>query len=190
MDTSHHTSPMRYTQTSNYEVNIRALYLRKSASVGQKQGRNLNDYRKIALPAEYASSSSSHIVDSGTTITYFSPKLATGFKKEWKSLTGFDYIDDPESSFPFTDKQLSKFPTVLIQIEALNDGCDESKTTGESESDTSILRRLDRSHCNDIILSFPPSHYLYKDEDGKYSINISFEDLVVANGILGANIIL
>merc|ERR1711862_196597 len=188
IDSSHHISPMRYAQVNGYDVNIRALYLQKPGSNDQTQERNLSDIRKVSIPAEYTSTLS-HTVDSGTTITYFSSKFADGFKKEWQLLTGFPFIDDSETSIHLTNEQFSKLPTVLIQIEALNDGCDESNTIEESRSESAIVRKLDGTHCNDIMLSFPPSHYLLKDLDDTYYINISFEDLGITNGILGANII-
>jgi len=183
VDPNYHTGPMEYARTDgSYTVHIRSIYLQTSSSGGgAKQGRNLNDFRKVQIPADYASSGT-HTVDSGTTITYFSSSIADGFKKEWKSITGFDFPNNPEDDqITLTKEQVSKLPTVLVQLEAANEGCDENQPTEK------IARKLDSDHCNDVVLSFPPSHYLYKEGD-HYYINMSFEELGIGEGILGANI--
>jgi len=181
VDDSYHSSPMMYARTQpGYNVQIRAIYLQKSPTRGTQQGRSLNDYRKVPIATDY-SSNDSHTVDSGTTITYFASEYAPGFKTEWKSLTGSD-LTDQNTAITLSNEQVSNLPTIFVQIEAQNEGCDESQTINE------MARKLDSTHCNDVILSFPPSHYLSKEGD-TYYINFSFEELGIDSGILGANII-
>jgi len=179
IDSSYHSSPMMYAQSGvGYDVTIRSMYLLKSSSGSKKQQRKLADYIQVPILAEQTSYGGSHTVDSGTTITYFSPQFASGFKKEWKLLTGFDYnSNDDEAAYAFTDEQFSKLPTILVQLE----GRDENQTTKQ------IGRKLDSAHGNDVMLSFPPSHYLFKEGDDYY-INFSFVDQGINKGILGANI--
>jgi len=183
VDPAYHTGPMKYARTDGtYSVHVRSIYLEEaSPALDAKKERSLNDRRKVKIDADY-SSSGKHTVDSGTTITYFSSSIADGFKKQWKSMTGFDFPpNSEEESISLTKEQVSKLPTILVQLEAAEEGCDDGPST------EAIARKLDRAHCNDVVLSFPPSHYLYK-EKGEYFINMSFDELGIGEGILGANI--
>jgi len=192
VDTTLHTSPMEYATADDYNVQIRSIYLqpapinKEGSQKNQARGLNLNTVRKIQT--DDSSISLSHAVDSGTTITYFSSEYEDGFGKEWESLTGFDFPIDDEAQIDITDEQLSTLPTVLVQLVGKDgdDGCNSNQSTK-----TKSARKLDleSEHCNDVVISFPSSHYLYKNENGKYSININFEELNIGGGILGANII-
>jgi len=192
VDKTLHTSPMEFASANDYNVRIRSIYLqpapinKEGSQKNQARGLNLNTVRKIHTAD--SSIDLSHSVDSGTTITYFSTEYADGFGKEWKSLTGFDFPVDDEAEIDITDEQLSKLPTILVQLVGTDgdNGCYSNQSTK-----TKLARKLDlkSEHCNDVVISFPSSHYLYKNENGKYSININFEELHIGGGILGANII-
>lgn len=175
VDTTLHTGPMMYASASDYQVTIRSIYLQPSSHTDdesnnkKKQARGLTS-RLIKISPDHENYDT-HAVDSGTTITYFSTVYAPKFKKEWEKLTGFEFPSSDEDEITITDEQFNTLPTILVQIEGKED-CNQ-KTT-----ETNIARKLvDSEHCKDVVLSFPPSHYIYKLENGKYNINISFEDM-------------
>lgn len=170
VDTSHHKYPVvyakKYTSHGGYEVKVHKLYLKRV------------DSQEITEVSANYDQISPVIVDSGTTVTFLDPILADGFYKEWKSITGFDYPAEDEKR-RMTEKEVDSLPSILIQLEGVESGKSCQNTEG-------LVGNLDENHCNDVLVTVPPRHYLFDYGDSNYSFELHFQHQA-GGGIIGAN---
>merc|ERR1711971_1355409 len=173
-DTRHHITPMVYAKTFpghvGYSVNMRSRYL----------AENNGKINKIKSQESTMGNDNSppSIVDTGTTFFLLSSTFYDDFRKTWRDITGFNFDDD---TVALSKDQLRNLPVLLMQLEG---------TAGqECDDDHPMLaKRVDSSHCNDVLIEIPPSHYLFSIGDNLFSIEIEFERSFT-NGIIGANVL-
>lgn len=164
-DASHHTSPMVFVKnvgSFGYGAVIRRMYLQKSSG------------EIIPINADYPQVDDV-LIDSGTTLTYLSKKLAGGFLQTWRNVTGMEYTND---RIEITQNELNTFPTIILQFEGTND---------QKCNITNLAGPLDQANCRDVLLKVPPSHYLFFYGGNTYSAEFHFEDMYGQGGIIGGN---
>lgn len=166
-DDSHHTSPMVYaknTKSFGYNVVIRKMYLQT------------DDGKITPISADYQDVHDV-LVDSGTTLTYLSTEIGDEFSKVWKDVTGIEYSNN---KIQLNQLQLSKLPTILIQLEGMTD----PKT--KCQDVDGLAGTMDDANCHDVVLKVPPSHYMFYYGGNKYSCELHFENK--KGGIIGGNV--
>jgi len=166
-DDSHHTTPMVYVKNTGsfgYSAVIRKMYFQK------------NNGEIIPITADYQQVDDV-LIDSGTTLTYLSHKLAGGFIQTWRNITGREYTND---KIEITQNEIANFPTIIMQLEGADDQKNNCNVVGLAGS-------LDQANCQDVLLKVPPSHYLFYYGGNTYSCEFHFEDMYGQGGIVGGN---
>jgi hypothetical protein len=121
------------------------------------------------------------IVDSGTTDTYFTRRIATEFNSVFQALAGRPYN---HNGVDLTEKELLSYPTILIQLEGDKDM--NQKLHPDPKSTPGLAVDVDPENPYDVLLAIPPSHYMeYDDKQRKY-INRFYAD-EGSGSVLGAN---
>jgi hypothetical protein len=181
-------TPMVYTPDSNggregfFSVRVRRVYLREG-SAGESVKSSLpspNQGVKVLDVPEDTLNTGGIIVDSGTTDTYWNHGIAAAFNQLFLEMTGLRHNNDDELSL--THAELMALPTVLFQLVSspeANAGMDAYKTVGLAGS-------LDDKHPFDVVLAFPPSHYMDYDERAK-TYTSRFYATEGSGSVLGAN---
>jgi hypothetical protein len=186
-DVRFHASPMVFTSKASggrsgfFSVKVRNIYLRDGQG-----GESVKSKRKdptdglYPLDVSYATMNTGGvIVDSGTTDTYWNQGIAAKFKAFFKDLTGKDYSDN---AVFLTKEQMAALPTIIFQLESSadsNEGSDPDSTVGLAGS-------IDPDHPYDILIAFPPSHYMEYDIDtDKYTARFYISEK--GGSVLGAN---
>ena len=161
-----HESPVVWTADSDdgsgfYNVNVRAVYLRDSDG-GESALTASPNAKVIKLDLTQGDiNSGGVIVDSGTTDTYWNRKLAEAFKNTFEDLSGKTFSE----SLSLTHEEMVALPTILFQIE----GDEELNSAMNSTTVVGLAGSLDPDHPLDVILAFPPSHYMeYRKRTGMY----------------------
>lgn len=141
-DTQLHKAPMVYAQELgssskggkdlNYHVHIEKLLLKttKNSSHPSLKEVIIDEYK---MNNKFRGA----MVDSGTTVTYFSKDMKKPFQKSWRDLMGFDYGG---SSIPKTLK-IDQLPTIVLQLRG---------TSG---------------HNSSILVEIPPANYISETTD-------------------------
>jgi len=184
-----HKSPLVFTSNNSkggrgfYNVHIRKIYLRHGSGGESALSSDPNATVRELDINENQLNSGRIIVDSGTTDTYLSSKIAVEFKKAFKELTGVPYS---HQAVKLTDKELHALPTVLIQFEG-----DESQNKelypDLSKTDVGGLAYLlDKDHPYDVLIAIPASHYMEYDDKQSAYINRFYVD-EHGGSVLGAN---
>jgi len=161
-------------------VRVRNIYVRKGGGNSARYYPNA-EYRKLNIDANVINGSKGHIVDSGTTDTYFNSAVASEFRKVWKEYTGRNFNND---FFSMTDEEADMLPTILIQIEA--DDNEISSIPADHDRYNIVGPALDPEHPNDILIAISPYHYIeYANGKDKYVVRIYLSES--NGGVLGAN---
>jgi hypothetical protein len=182
-----HSSPMIYTGRYGggggfYNVHVRAVYLRHGSG---GEGSMSTDPKAQVITLQVSEDNLNHgnvIVDSGTTDTYFSRRMATEFNNAYKLLTGQAYS---HSGVTLTGAQLHELPTILIQL-AGDDAMNKQLYPKNPSSVSGLAGSLDPAHPYDVLLAIPPSHYMeYDDKVNKYVARFYTDE--GGGSVLGAN---
>jgi hypothetical protein len=170
-----------HSSSGFYSVHIRKVYLR--AGGGGDSANSTDDSLEI-IPLEVSETDLNHgqvIVDSGTTDTYFSRRIASEFSKAFTELTGKEYS---HKALKLTKEELDSLPTILIQM--VGDQPMNKQMRGEATNVVGLADVIDPEHPNDVILAIPPSHYFeYDDEDNEYVARFYTDE--GSGSVLGAN---
>lgn len=189
------TSPTVYTPRATggrdgfFSVHVRRVYLR-DGSAGESANSSKPNPSEGTTPLEVSEAilnTGGVIVDSGTTDTYWNKGISQAFKKAFQEVAGRPYTNSPLS---LTHDELLALPTILIQLESseeANHGSNAYKTTG-------LTGALDPKNPFDVVLAFPPSHYMeYDEESGQYTprfyVTESRGSVLGANAMMGHNIL-
>ena len=184
-----HESPMVFTSQASkgrsefFSVKVRRVMLRDglAGESAQSENVNVNEGVKVLDIAASSLNSGGVIVDSGTTDTYWNRAIASEFNKVFAQVSGGRQHNN--NPIALTDEELAALPTILFQLEsdaATNpDVTDPFHTVG-------LAGALDPKNPYDVILAFPPSHYMeYDPSDGKYTSR--FYPTEGSGSVLGAN---
>jgi hypothetical protein len=182
----HDKSDMVYASTDHsssgfYSVHVRKMYLR--AGGGGDSAKSTNDSLDI-IPLEVSETDLNKgqvIVDSGTTDTYFTRRIASEFSSVFQELTGKQYT---HSGMKLTKEELESFPTIIIQM--VGDEPMNKQVRGEEENVVGLADVIDPEHPNDVILAIPPSHYFEYDEESNKYVGRFYTD-EGSGSVLGAN---
>jgi hypothetical protein len=190
VDERFHTSPMVFTPDASsgrdgfFSVRLRRVWLRKG-SAGESAKSNKRSPSEGVKALEVSNdilNAGGIIVDSGTTDTYWNIGMSAEFQRVFRELSGRQHANSPWS---LTEEELLALPTILFQLESnkeVNAGLDAYQTTGLAGS-------LDPKHPYDVILAFPPSHYMeFEPETGKYTSRFYVSE--AGGSVLGANAIM
>jgi hypothetical protein len=164
-----------------FSVKLRNIYMRDgSGGESAKSSKaDPNEGVKSLGIDPHTVNSGGIIVDSGTTDTYWNKNIADAFKKVFQEMTGKQYNNNAMS---LTKKELDAMPTILFQFEA-NDNENPSANPNEV---VGLAGDLDPDHPHDVILAFPPSHYMEYDPDGKMYVS-RFYMTERGGSVVGAN---
>lgn len=195
VDERFHTSPMVFTPKASsgrdgfFSVRLRRVWMRDGSAGESAMSKhaNPNEGVKALEVSTTVLNTGGIIVDSGTTDTYWNSGIAAEFRKVFQELSGRSYSNTPWS---LTHEELQALPTILFQLESsgeANQGLQAYQTTGLAGS-------LDPNHPYDVILAFPPSHYMeYEPENGKYTsrfyVTESRGSVIGANAMMGHSIL-
>jgi len=187
-DKRFHKTPMVFSSGSNggrdsfFSVHVRRVYLRRGTageSVVSSLG-NPNQGIKALDLSEDTLNTGGIIVDSGTTDTLWNRGIAEAFNEAFKEMSGERHHNNYDISL--THDELMALPTILFQLassEEANAGMDPFHTPG-------LVGSLDPAHPFDVLLAFPPSHYMEYDPDtGMYTSR--FYTTEGGGSVLGAN---
>jgi hypothetical protein len=189
------TSPMVYTPDATggrdgfFSVRVRRMYLRDGTygeSAKSNQPNPSMGIKALNIP-ESTLNAGGIIVDSGTTDTYWNRGISVEFNRVFAQVSGRGHNNDPIS---LTHDELMALPTILFQLASsaeANTGIDAYKTAGLTGS-------LDPTHPNDVILAFPPSHYMEYDPDNRvytsrFYVTEGSGSVLGANAIMGHNVL-
>lgn len=182
-----HNTPMVYSATQDstgfYVVHVRKVYLREGG--GGKSAISTDPNLKVMPLAidETTLNSGRVIVDSGTTDTYFSSRLAKPFKEAFKTLTGKDY---DHATYKFTENELANMPTILFQLAGDEDMNQKVLSRSSGSPVVGLAGDLDQAHPLDVIVAIPPEHYYEFDSEVDGYVARFYVD-EGSGGVLGAN---
>lgn len=137
-DSTLHSTPMVYaqeitqgTKDVNYHVYIEKIFLQNNQDQGHPilQEVKINEY-EMNFKLRGA------MIDSGTTVTYFSKVMKKPFQKSWRDMMGFDY----GGSIPKSMK-IEQLPTIVLQLRG---------TSGYNSS---------------VMVHIPPANYVSEGSD-------------------------
>jgi len=185
----HNVSPMVYAKNTHsngfYGVRLRAVYLRAGGGLSAQTTVDDMSSRMHRLEvSEDSLNSGKVIVDSGTTDTYMTSRIASAFKTTWKQITGKDYNHSPVK---LTKEELESLPTIIIVIQGY-DGADVGDEPIGEPNDVPgwAGEALSPSFPKDVVLSIPASHYMEYDPD-KEAYVARFYTEEGSGSVLGAN---
>jgi hypothetical protein len=170
-----------HSSSGFYSVHVRKMYLR--AGGGGDSASSTNDSLDLVQLdiSETDVNRGQVILDSGTTDTYFTRRIATEFSNAFKELTGKKYS---HSGVMLTKEELDSYPTIIIQM--VGDETMNKQIRGEKANVVGLADVIDPEHPNDVILAIPPSHYFEYDEDYKKYVARFYTD-EGSGSVLGAN---
>jgi hypothetical protein len=182
-----HDSPMVYTDAASqgrsgfFSVKVRRVLLRDGSAGESVKSNKINPNEGVVelnVP-ESSLNQGGIIVDSGTTDTYWNRAISTAFQTAFQQMAGRAHSNTAVS---LTEAELLALPTILFQLYAdpgANPDMDPQKGLG-------LAGYLDPAHPADVMLAFPPSHYMEYDADtGKYTSR--FYATESGGSVLGAN---
>lgn len=121
------------------------------------------------------------IVDSGTTDTYWNRGIASEFNRVFASMSGRQHSN---SGIELTDEELHALPTIIFQL--VSDVENTNPQVEDAFHTPGMAGVLDPNHPSDILLAFPPTHYMeYDDSTGMYTSR--FYPTEGRGSVLGAN---
>ena len=186
-DTRLHKSEMVYTSLSSgrggfWNVGVRRIALR-AGQYGESASSSgpdpLAGVTFLDLP-DNVINSGGIIVDSGTTDTYWNRGIASAFQQVFQQVSGGKRHSN--SAMSLTPDELKALPTIIFQLKTVSD----SNPDKESTMTDGMAGAFDPEHPTDVLLAFPPSHYMEYDPDtGKYTSR--FYPTEGSGSVLGAN---
>jgi hypothetical protein len=182
----HDKSDMVFASTDHsgsgfYAVHVRKMYLRAGGGGDSASSTDVSlDLVQIDA-SETDLNRGQVIVDSGTTDTYFTRRIATAFNNAFKELTGKDYKN---SSMKLTKTELDSYPTILLQL--VGDETMNTQVRDHHEHVVGLADVVDPEFPNDVILAVPPSHYFEYDDHSKKYVPRFYTD-EGSGSVLGAN---
>ncbi len=195
IDERFHATPLVFTSGASsgrdgfFSVRVRRIWLRDGSAGESAQSTKANPSEgvKALEVSDTILNTGGIIVDSGTTDTYWNSGIAAAFRKVFQELAGRQHSN---TELSLTHEQLLALPTILFQLESSEDanpGAQFYQTPGFAGS-------LDSKHPYDIILAFPPSHYMeYDPEHDKYTsrfyVTESRGSVLGANAMMGHSIL-
>ncbi len=196
-----HEAPMVYAHGFNtkgvmHGVNIRKVYLMEAGQYDASEATVQNTHQ-VEISTSWLNGGSV-IVDSGTTDTYMTRNLKVPFGKLFKKVTGYDYH---EYGMYLSDEQVSKLPTIIIQLNGREEANKEvikniqkqqekkeEKKNSEGTIYPGLAGGIDEEYPYDILIAIPPAHYVEYDTDHKkyvgryvHIIPLSFNGLSYIN---------
>jgi hypothetical protein len=178
-----HTTQMVHANQPNdsgwFTVRIRAVYLRTGGGESVLSGSEEAKVEKVlGITEDNLNGGGGVIVDSGTTDTYLTSRLAGPFKAAWGKITeGGSW--DGETPVKLTDEELLAMPTILVQLQGWDGGNHDPMAQG-------LAGAVDPAHPEDILVAVPPTHYMeYSPKSQKYTPRFYFSES--HGGVLGAN---
>jgi len=189
------TTPMVYTpkasdgRTGFFSVRVRRIWMR-DGSAGESalsSKKNPSEGVKALDVGNNIINSGGVIVDSGTTDTYWNRGISNEFNNLFQQMAGRPHS---HVGLTLTHEELLALPTVLFQLESsqiANADYDAFKTAGLAGS-------LDPQHPYDVLLAFPPSHYMEYDPDtdkytSRFYVTEGRGSVIGANAMMGHNIL-
>jgi hypothetical protein len=180
-----HSSDMVFTSRASggrsgfFSVKVRKVYLREGTHGESAKSSSQDPHagvRDLGVSFEDLNQGGI-IVDSGTTDTYWNKQIGSVFQKVFKEMTGLSYT---HSALTLTTEEiLTKFPTILFQLVA------DPAENADSDSE-GLAGTLDPEHPKDVIIAFPPTHYMEFDpDDGKWTARFYVTES--SGSVLGAN---
>jgi hypothetical protein len=184
VDTRLHSSDMVFTSRASegrngfFSVQVRKVYMRegkygdraKSSSEDAQDG-----VRDLAVSFDHLNHGGI-IVDSGTTDTYWNRQISTAFQQVFKEMSGRTYT---HSALKLSTEELAKFPTILFQLVA-------DPTENADSNLAGLAGALDPDNPKDVVIAFPPSHYMeYDPDDRKWTARFYVTES--SGSVLGAN---
>ncbi|KAG7348126.1 xylanase inhibitor [Nitzschia inconspicua] len=186
-----HLTPMVFTPDATragmrpgfFNVKVRRIFLREGRAGESAKSllTNPNEGVHVLDVSEKILNTGGVIVDSGTTDTYWNRAIALEFNNIFQQLTQRTHNNN---AWELTEDELHALPTVLFQLysdlETTNPHIDDAFHT------TGMAGVLDTEHPSDIILAFPPTHYMeYDDSNNMYTSR--FYPTEGRGSVLGAN---
>jgi hypothetical protein len=185
-----HTSPMVYTpgttdgaRSGFFNVRIRRVMLRegRAGESAQSTLKNPNDGVIVLDVSQKVLNTGGVIVDSGTTDTYWNRGILDEFNRVFQHISGRQHSN---KAMALTEEELHELPTVLFQLAS------ELEHTNPLIKDPfhtpGMAGALDPDHPYDVILAFPPTHYLEYDP-GTEKYTSRFYPTESRGSVLGAN---
>ncbi len=185
----HNVSPMVFAKNTHmngfFGVHLRAVYLREGGGLSAQT--TLQDMKSRMHRLEVSEdqlNGGKVIVDSGTTDTYMTSRIASTFKKTWKQITGKEYN---HSAMKLTKEELESLPTIIIVIQGYEGPDVGDEPFGEPNDVPGWAgEALSPSFPKDIVLSIPASHYMEYDPEKEAYVARFYTD-EGSGSVLGAN---
>jgi len=185
-DTRLHQTLMVYAQQSStsegfFRLTIEKIHLRVGGGESIVSSSNTAIHKSVFINTDDLNEGSIQ-VDSGTSATYLTKKLAVPFRSAWKSATGQDYGGDQFEVT--TEEEMNALPTILFQLKPWKED-NAGKIPGITGED------FDKFHPNSILVAFPPSHYMtYVPKRATYVSHFSLTVRERKSQTLGANFLM
>jgi len=183
-----HNTPMVYSATQQssgfYVVHVRKVWLREGGGGTSAVSTDPSLAVTQLDISEALLNQGRVIVDSGTTDSYFSRKLAGPFEEAWQELMGEPYSHSVKK---FTPEELNQQPTILFQLqgdEEWNQAVLDAHGVGGTVA--GLAGTIDPDHPLDVILAIPPQHYYEYDDDVNGYVSRFYVD-EGSGGVIGAN---
>jgi Xylanase inhibitor N-terminal len=172
-----HDTKMVYAAQNNvkgwYTVKIKNVFLRVGGGESVESTESDAKTMRVNVSPELLNDGDI-IVDSGTTDTYLTARLAVPFDEQWSKIVGTRFHNNPQS---LTEDELLALPTILFQLEA---------KYNEDPTAQGLAGELDPKNPQDIMIAMPPTHYMeYSNKDEQYTARLYFDE--GHGGVLGAN---
>lgn len=150
-----------------FGVEMRKVYIHSSKGNSEAFDGAINLIRNDTLAVEVNDRALNYggvKLDSGTTGTLLAPIIRKPFMEAWEKVTGKAFPTEPINISP---KELEKWPTIIIQMKG------SSKVSNASGRQKPVF---DENHPNDVLVTLPPSHYMYFNLGSrKYNPIIKFD---------------
>jgi hypothetical protein len=172
---------------ASYALQVRKIHVRPGGGGDSAKSTDPTlELRTLAL-SDNSLIDEATLLDSGYTDTYLNTDIFAEFVVTYKDLTGDTYTNFPKS---MSEEEYNLLPTILFQL------------VGDVEYNTAVLNRrgtergvvglataeLDPEHPLDVIVAFPPSHYLELTTGGRYVARIyDAADISETRTTLGSN---
>ena len=189
----------------NFFVQVRNVYLRTGeageSSLSTFQDDPTQGLVKLNLTSSGGSSSSSSassyssyttlaIIESGTTDTYWNRGIEQSFKTEFLKMVGREYNHNRQY---LSKEEVSQLPTILFQLNMEESGQNSHIKSKDGNGILGLVgSKIDPEHPKDVLLAFPPSHYMEYDKDTNSYIARFYPDdarfsTIGANAMMGHN---
>jgi len=176
---------MDYTDSNNglYNVHIRRIYVHPSGGqrlAGDSPDVDLSRGGTFLVDTDESIIEYPVVLDSGTTDTILPADLKPALDQIWEQMMSMPFPTEPISISP---EELRGWPTIIFQMKGspyVTSTFDLTKRNGKAGI-------LDEQHPDDVLVAFPPSHYMMLDPTTKeYLPRLKMHD-DYGGSILGQN---